>query len=146
LVVVALIRGEAGGVVGAVRTDGDPDEDAEADGDGEADLDRDRDGEADGGEDGDTLAGGAAMVTRGIDGRTTVGCRLASAGPPARTATQTTRVAIIAAAMPKMRRAGPNGRAECLAGNGRFPLQIKQDWPGTIPVSPCLWHGGPGLC
>lgn len=128
------------------ETDGDGVPDGEADGETDGVTEGDADGEADRDGDGETggETDGDAMTTRGIDGRTTVGWRPASAGPTARTATQTTSTTRTAAVKQKMRRAGPNERM-CLAGNGRFPLQINRTGPGTIPVSPCLWHGGPEL-
>ncbi|GIM95671.1 hypothetical protein Ato02nite_074640 [Paractinoplanes toevensis] len=87
---------------------------------GDDDRERERDGD---GETTEWVGVGVADVagasgTCGMDGRATDGWRAASAGPTARTATQTTSMTRTAAAALRTIRAGPRGRAECLAGNG----------------------------
>jgi len=124
-VVVRTGVGEGGGAGAVVVTDGDGDAD-----DGEGD-DGERDGEGDDaegtvGEDGSKEGEGgiddaSAIGICGIDGRTTVGCRDASAGPTARTATHMTSMTRTAAPALRTIRAGCNGRAECLAGNRPSP-------------------------
>jgi hypothetical protein len=89
---------------------------AEGEEDGEDDGERDNEGETEG--DGATEDEDGAIGTCGIDGRATFGWTSASAGPTARTATQTTSMTSTAAAALRKMRAGPSGRAECLAGNG----------------------------
>jgi hypothetical protein len=91
----------------------------DGEGDGEAD-ERRADGVADGDEEEEEAEGVSAydgeIGTCGIDGSTTLGCSVASAGPTARTAIQTTSMTSTAAAALRTMRAGPSERAECFAG------------------------------
>nr|WP_296076268.1 hypothetical protein [uncultured Actinoplanes sp.] len=129
---------EADGRDGDDDGEGDADE---ADGEGDAD-DEDEDDDGEGDEEGVTEG---STGTRGMDGRTTAGCREASAGPTARTATQTTSSTRMATAKLITIRAVLKGREECFAGNGRPPCD-QQNWRGRLPLTPCPWHGGPAPC
>jgi hypothetical protein len=97
--------------------DGDKDFEGEGDDDGEADGESDGDGAAEEEDDG-------AIGTCGIVGSWTFGCSVASAGPTARTAIQTTSRTSTAAAALRTIRAGPSGRAECFAGKRATPSVI----------------------
>jgi hypothetical protein len=131
-------------------SEADPDEDRpdvdnpdgvdEAGDDGETDVDGSKDSA--GGEVGtDGLAAGWT-ATCGIDGSATVGCRDASAGPTARTATQTTSRTRIATAKVMTIRAVLKGREECFAGNDDPPV-INLAGDADYRVMQCPWHGGP---
>jgi hypothetical protein len=92
--------------------------------DGVADGEADDDWGADGEDEDEEADGDGEIGTCGIDGNATRGCRAASAGPTARTATQTTSRTRTAAAALRKTRAGPSGRAECFAGKRATPSMI----------------------
>jgi hypothetical protein len=126
---VEVGRRDAGAAAEATG-DRDADEETGTDGvgDDETALDTARTGE------GDTEDGVAdgSTATCGIEGSTTVGCRDASAGPTARTASHTTKRTRIATAKLMNIRAVLKGREECFAGNGR-PSGDQHDWGGRLP-------------
>jgi hypothetical protein len=93
----------------------------ERDGLAEGAEDRERAEEGDGEGEADNEG---EIGTCGIDGSATLGWTSASAGPTARTATQTTSMTRTAAAALRKIRAGPNGRAECFAGKRATPSVI----------------------
>ncbi|WP_433375100.1 hypothetical protein ACQPZX_05280 [Actinoplanes sp. CA-142083] len=93
------------------------------DGDAEGEDDADEESEGEGVGDGVAEKDGE-IGTCGIDGSTTLGCTVASAGPTARTAIQTTSRTRTAAAALRKIRAGPSGRAECFAGKRATPSVI----------------------
>jgi len=92
--------------------------------DGEADDDEATEGEGEGENADEEADADGEIGTCGIDGNATRGCRAASAGPTARTATQTTSRTRTAAAALRKTRAGPSGRAECFAGKRATPSMI----------------------
>ena len=139
----------------SVEDDPDPDDPDKDDPDTEAPDGVDETGDdADTGADGSKdSAGGEAgseglvagwTATCGIDGSAAVGCRDASAGPTARTATQTTSRTRIATAKVMIIRAVLKGREECFAGNDDPPV-INLAGVADYRVMPCPCDGGPAL-
>jgi hypothetical protein len=146
-----VVTGTEGDEMAGIVADREGRDDAEADDaseegetDGVGDGEEDTDNEEGGDEEGDETTEGSTG-TCGIDGRTTAGCLDASAGPTARTATQTTSSTRMATAKLITIRAVLKAREECFAGNGRPPGD-QQNWRGRLPPTPCPWHGGPGPC
>ncbi|WP_248293762.1 hypothetical protein [Actinoplanes sp. TBRC 11911] len=80
----------------------------------------------------DVAEAAGSTATWGIDGSATAGWRDASAGPTARTATQTTKRTRIAMAKLMTIRAVLKGREECFAGNDR-PSSDQLVWGGRLP-------------
>jgi hypothetical protein len=125
----------------------DPDEDDpgadDPDPDGDDETDDADEREEDGNKD---SAGGEGLdgwtATCGIDGSATAGCFDASAGPTARTATQTTSRTRIATPKVMTIRAELKAREACFAGNDDPPV-INLAGEADYLVTPCPWHGGP---